>query len=780
MKQIYYTFRYLLRGKGGNLIKIASLTLGLSVALVLFSQIAFDLSYDKFYTDADQIYRIERVLNMKETHFDTPSINALVAPAFNNEFDEVVSATAMRRGGSSFVYNEKAYEEQSVVADSLFFDVFDFPLLQEERKELGVSNSVFISESLSERMFGKENAMGKPIMYGKKDGYPLIVRGVFADIPANCHLKFDVVISLNMFREMWGGLPGWWEVDSFNGYVRLAPNTDPLTVENKVPAMLKKYYDVEGFEAKGVNLRYYLTPVTGLHSKNPGVERMILILTLLAFSILFVSAMNYVLMAISSLAVRARLVGVHKCNGASTADIFSMFIYETITLVLSSLVLAGLLIFGFRSQIEDLLQTSLATIFSAQNLWVIVAVVAFLIVVAGVLPAKLFASVPVTQIFRSLGNNKKIWKRILLFVQFAGAAFMFTLLIIIVKQYNMIMNKDLGYTTGTLVYARNTSGASAGKIALAKTELARLPMVESVSVADNLPINFLSGMWIKEEEEGDVVFSSRFMYVDKDYFSTMNITLRQGRNFDQNSEQTNEIIVNEQFVKQMGWKDSPIGKTLYPSGPLSTVVGVVNNIQVAALSDQTLGIKEQPLVFFANEKMGGTLMVRLHTLNVENLKKLTEVLKETLLTQDVGFTIYKDSIENQYKEARSFRNSIGVASFLMFVITLMGLLGYITDEVLRRSKEIAIRKINGASALNILRMVSQDIFITAVPAVLLGLLCSYFVGSKWMEQFAARIPLSAGLFIVGAVFVLLIIAFCIFFKTWTVANEDPVKSIKSE
>lgn len=786
MKQIYYTLRYLLHSRGNNGIKIVSLTLGLAMSLVLFTQVAFDLSYDKFFPDVDRIYRIRRQLSMgnaggqEKMEMNIPVINAPVPAAMMKEFPEIEKATV----GSSWTYDgeyvadgsDQAFTVATMVADSLFLDVFSLPLLQGNIEGFREPSSVYLSESTAMRILGSTDVVGKGLSEGSR---VFTVSGVFQDLPKNSHLAFDLLKSMAIF----GTRPGWRNNDAYVGYVKFVPGVNPVQVEAKIPAMLEKYYDVKADIKNGMYVRYYFEPVTGVHMSEPTVKKTVLILWLMGFAILLVAAMNYVLISLSSLANRAKSIGVHKCNGASSENIFSLFIYETVALVLVSVALAILLIFSFRGAIEELLHTSLSAIFTWSNLWVSGMVILILVVIAGVVPGRIFSRVPVTQVFRSVGTNKRRWKQVLLFVQFAGVAFMMTLLLILVRQYAVMLNEDLGYEPDNLVYTQNLGETSPERMPVMKAEFSRFPQVEKGSLVTCMPHEGMSGIGVVEPETKQHLFSTRFMSVDTDFLDAMSIKLIRGRNFTENTGVDDKMLVNEKFLELAGLQDGdPVGKFFELGGVRAEIIGVVEDFHIG-----TLYAEQMPVVIFSFDAARGDmaygrgyLVLKLVSPDRKTVEEFNTRLKEFTQDADSYFRFVTDAIELSYRDARLLRNSILVAAIVLFIISMIGIVGYISDEIFRRTKEIAIRRINGATAGSVLGLISRDIIFITVPAIIIGMIFSGLSGQKWQEQFVVKAPLDAGIFMVSAVCVLGAIALCVFVRTWRTANSNPVKSLRSE
>lgn len=787
MKSLAYTLRYLFRGRRYNFIKVISLTLGLSVGLILFTYVAYEMSYDKRFPDSERIYRIQRKIYAdNKVNNETERMYAPVAGDLKANIKEIEEATVMMLGISEgYLQNEdKWIKGRFLETEASFIDLFGIRLIDGDKDLLNIQSNLFLSESAAKRIFGNENAIGKTLI---KDAGTYTVAGIFEDMPAS-HLDFDILISIGEIEL------GWENPDCFAGYIKLMPGVSPEDVEAEIKNILPKFMDVEAMATEGNIQEFYLAPVGKIHSGSADVKRLVVVLSLLAFSLLFVAAMNYVLISISSLAKRTKSVGIHKCNGASDSAIFQMFIYETVVLIVVALVFSCLLILSFRSTIEGIIQTSLTAVFSIHNLWVMGVVSAGLMLLAGIIPAAIFSAVPVTHLFRTYSVNKRSWKRTLLFVQFSGVAFVATLLLIIVKQYNLLLYNDLGYATENIVYTENIQRLSRDEVERIKLEFERMPEVISASVASNLPTDGMNGVAAKKVDNPEYNFSSRSMGVDDDFLETMHIKLLTGSNVGKSSNYYTRAVVNETFVKMMGWEGSPVGQTfiasgLNESGMVTEVIGVVKDFKMQTLykSDYNKESAVAPLMMFPIEKNEenwlfgwNRVILHLHTMDADMLAQLDEKLQQITNRPISHFASYKSGIRSIYHEALLYRDIIIAASIILFIITIMGLIGFSDDEVNRRSKEIAMRKIFGATAKDVLVTISKGVIFISIPAILIGLMLSFVVGSDWLQQFAEKISLNAYLFALSGMSVLSAIILCVTTRAWAVANENPANHIKTE
>ncbi|GHT62677.1 ABC transporter permease [Bacteroidia bacterium] len=773
MMQLYYAFKAIVHSGGNNLIKIISLSLGLLIGLLLFSRVAYEASFDNFYKDVDNLYLVKnKYIIGGEDKGSSHIVMAPMAPALNDEFPEVAYATTVYANKSEepFFYEERKFDLKPLFADSLFFKTVKVNVLDGDDRLLGVADNLFISDKAAKLLFGNENPVGKTLMY--LHNYPYTIQGVFSTIPNNNSLRGDVVISFDNIKKQLGFGTGWEGGDSFWGVVRLVAGANPSTINQRIPGVWRKHFDFDRLAEAGFEFTSYLSPFKTLHAEDSGVNSTAIIMSSLALIILLVATLNYVLISISSLVKRAKGVGIHKCSGASSGSIFGMFLYETAILVLISLLLVAGSLFVFRTQIETLMDVPLAEIFSISNLWVSGLVVLFLFLMGGILPARIFSAIPVTQIFRAFTNNKRRWKQLLLFFQFVGITFVALMLIIAVKQYRILINKDLGYKAENIVYFKmnGVNGATGEEtnlnIQLLQQELERFPFVEKSATSGYIPMGY-SGLIIADDE-GNTLFSSRYEIADYNYIPTMQMEFVNGGNFTG----AGQVIVTEAFVKKMAWKDNPIGKDVKAmEQSYGKIVGVLKDYASEPLY---AGAGYSPVLIAGRMVCRSILTLRLSAITPENMKALDDKLTELYPNDDMGLTILKEQIDGQYTPVRTFKNIILVACIFILLITLMGLIGYVGDEIQRRRKEIAIRKINGAMVSNILQLITRNLAFIALPAIVLAAIGAYFVGGLVLQMFTVKASLNAPVFLGGSLAVLLVITVVAVIKSWRIANEKSV------
>ena len=632
-------------------------------------------------------------------------------------------------------------------------------------KDLMQNDVIFLSDDLAQKIYGGENPIGKVISYNKE--LQLTVKGTYVDLPENATMRPEAVISMpTAWSRDWGNY-SWRGGDSYYEYIRFRPGADKEVVNTRLDAMIQKYRPEEDKKAYGYTA--FVKPIRDVYRDEDQVKRMDSIMSILALAILFIASLNYVLISISSLTYRAKAVGVHKCSGASGGTVFSMFLLETGIIIALALVLMVLILLYFQEFIEDTTAAKLSVLFAPDRIWVPLVVVLVLFIVGGILPGRLFARIPVSQVFRRYTEGKKGWKRPLLFVQFAGVAFICGLMYVVMAQYNYVKDKDMGYNPHRVAIGNVYFGGEEAS-GPALQFFRGLPYVEEVSSAVSTPVWSYSGSMI-EGEGGQSLFSTRFSYALEDYFKMMGMTMKEGRP----ARASDEIVVNEAFAERMRWGDKALNHPLRAEGRNLKVVGVLKNFHIGSFYQP-----QDVIMFGYTRTFGNTVHVRLKEPFAENLRRLNKDVSEAYPDKTVDFYSMEDQILNKYNPVRVFSNATILAALTMFFVMLMGLIGYTTDEVRRRSKEIAIRKVNGAESLGILELLSIDVLYVAAPAVIIGIISAAYINGMWMDQFAEQVPLSWPVYILIALVILLLILACVIWKSWRIANENPVNSIKSE
>lgn len=792
MKNFYISFRTLFKKGRHNDIKILSLGVGLAMGLVLIAKVCFELSYDNFYPESDRIFAIQENFSIGDKSNDGfPCVSGGVAPGMKAEIPGVVAATRCERTGEMVMKtpDNKKYTAIFMLADSCFFDVLPREMLVGNARET-LSRPLYAL--VSEEMAGKINpdgadVIGKTFEVQTFPGVQITVGGVFKDVPKNTHLYYDVLVSLSTFKAItgWSKDDQWLGGDSFNAYVLLQPGLSADDMLQPMAEMLDRHVDSKKLKEQGMTYSIFLRPLGELYASSPATKRMAVMLTAIAFAILFAALMNYVLLVISSMVTRSKDVAIHKCYGATGWNITDMIFSEAFLNLLISVVFSTLLVFGFRRIVEELLGTSLSSLFTPDTLMILLSVCVLVFLVAGLLPSQLFARIPVALVFRSYTNSRRSWKKALLFIQFVAVGFLVCLLIVIGWQYSFMVNDNPGYSYERLAFC-NLEGVPQSSRKALMDEILKQGEVEDVTTCYELPAFSGSGDIVYRPGTEDAVAHFRDLYgTNANFVSLLEMKVIEGQAFDESySDSMQLVMVSRQMATELAnafqWKDGVVGKKLdiggHGTGDPFTVVGVYDDVRMGRIDQEGM---VNSAIFFS-KRAEQTLVVKFRERNAENLAHINNVIKEFLPDREINLIDYRFSLTKLYDTSRIFRDSVMAGGIITLIIALIGLIGYINDETNRRGKEIAVRKINGATERDILRLISSDIVWMALPAILIGAGASWFASEKWLQQFSEKIPMNAGLFATGSVVVLAVILLTVVYRTWMVANANPVLSLKSE
>ena len=792
MKNFYISFRTLFKKGRHNDIKILSLGVGLAMGLVLIAKVCFELSYDNFYPESDRIFAIQENFSIGDKSNDGfPCVSGGVAPGMKAEIPGVVAATRCERTGEMVMKtpDNKKYTAIFMLADSCFYDVLPREMLVGNARET-LSRPLYAL--VSEEMAGKINpdgadVIGKTFEVQTFPGVQITVGGVFKDVPKNTHLYYDVLVSLSTFKAItgWSKDDQWLGGDSFNAYVLLQPGLSADDMLQPMAEMLDRHVDSKKLKEQGMTYSIFLRPLGELYASSPATKRMAVMLTAIAFAILFAALMNYVLLVISSMVTRSKDVAIHKCYGATGWNITDMIFSEAFLNLLISVVFSTLLVFGFRRIVEELLGTSLSSLFTPDTLMILLGVCVLVFLVAGLLPSQLFARIPVALVFRSYTNSRRSWKKALLFIQFVAVGFLVCLLIVIGWQYSFMVNDNPGYSYERLAFC-NLEGVPQSSRKALMDEIRKQGEVEDVTTCYELPAFSGSGDIVYRPGSEDAVAHFRDLYgTNANFVSLLEMKVIEGQAFDESySDSMQLVMVSRQMATELAnafqWKDGVVGKKLDIGGHGTddpfTVVGVYDDVRMGRIDQEGM---VNSAIFFS-KRAEQTLVVKFRERNAENLAHINNVIKEFLPDREINLIDYRFSLTKLYDTSRIFRDSVMAGGIITLIIALIGLIGYINDETNRRGKEIAVRKINGATERDILRLISQDVVWMALPAILIGAGASWFAGERWLQQFSEKIPMNPGLFAAGSVVVLMVILLTVVYRTWMVANANPVLSLKSE
>ena len=778
------------------LIKVLSLGIGLAVGIVLIAKVFFELSYDSFYKDIDRVYTINTWYSQHGDEGDYGQVSGAVAVGFMEEVPGVEEGTRTTSVFSGDTYLDESgnkLKAKLVCADTCFFKVFDRPVIAGDPvKVLGKWGSVMVSRSFAEKLLRSaqddiSSVIGRQVCNTDQVEFKATIEGIFEDFPKNGSLDYDILLSMATYSE-WS-TTNWMGNDRYKGYVKLAPGVDPATLTDAIRKMQEVHQHIEEYEAQGLQLRYYLKPFIKAHTSSQSVKTQIILLSTVAALLILISLLNYILIVISSLVKRSKEVGVRKCYGAEGRHIYVMLTKEASVHILLSLVLAAAIIFAGRGSIENLLGVPFTTLLVPQSMAAIAVLLLFVLVISIVVPAELYKRIPVDAALKNYTENSRRWKMGLLGVQVLINVFLVVLLLIIGRQYEMVNNSDPGYSYEDLYYISMYDGDRQAQ-ARAMDALGNLPEVYGVAACNNLPYQGSSGDNVYIPGDDRELFNIADQYeCSAGFYDLMGIRFLDGRA----PENELEIVVDEKFVARMAdftdWSDGAVGKQVFVTGhaPVSEDDGIpfyytISGVYKSYLIGSLVWKDPRPSAWFYGEvgSEDSWMPYILFKVRPESLPMVRETLFQTLEGREIDIISYGEQMRASYSDVKKVRNTMALGAVFSLLIALMGLIGFIRDESLRRSKEMAVRKINGASSRDVLVVFAAGIL--KLSAIMAALSCAgaFFVSGKLLEMFAEKVPLNPLYFIGGALLVLAIVLGVVVLNCLRIAQANPVESLKNE
>ncbi len=770
-------FRYLFHHPVSLLVKMLSLSAGLLIGIVLFSTVAFDLSYESFLPDSDRVYRLQLSVSQNNNADNSPqeatlsaSVLAGMAPLLAQKIPFLeAGTTAYRPGSHHLVYDNQTYQAEILYADSCWFKVLPFRLLSGDAQGLAVENNILLSESLARNIFKGTDPVGQTVLFNKTLPYTVI--GVFEDVPENCHLQFDAVGSFVNMESQFGFYTGWKGGDSFLGYVKAAPGTDPRTLESTTIDNLFKEQGFDFLQDQGIEVSYYFVPLQDIYPRDPATRTRIVTFTLIGAILLLVCSLNYILLSLSSLERRSKTIAVRKTAGAGGKDLFRLFLAENAAVVMLSTALAALGLLALRGPLGSLTGITLGSLFTWQRLWVPLCVMAAVFLTGGIIPATLYSSVPITHAFRTPTPANRLWKHFLLALQLAGAAFAITLLIVVVRQYHLLTKKDLGYDYDRVACFK-IDNLTPQRLQNALATLEAAPYIEKAGYSNHLPIDHMFGMPVEDPQTKDILFLSRRLYCNAAYLETMGFRPAQGRFFTEDSP-ADCAIISQSFVAKRHWDTDPIGQLVsYQNEMPLTVIGVVQDFQIASLREALEPIIITPLP--VDEVPEAVLVsVRLTEFTRDNLAKTFDLLSDLFPDQIIQLRPYNAMVLSQYEKEEAFRRTVTLTCAAAWFIALTGLVAFLASETRRRRRELALRRVHGATRREIFRLNTRSHTVLALIGIGSGLIAADLTARVWLTQFAARTTLPWWLFVATAVVVSVLLCAAFYLQSVRITHENP-------
>lgn len=813
------SYRNLLKNKLYSLINILGLAVGLTCCLLIFMFVADELSYDRYHSKADRIYRVTRDFMSESGTVDLHlgEVAPPIGPLIKNDFPEIEAvARILKYNSFTLLSGEKAFnEDNAYVAEEDIFKIFDIDVIKgNPAKALSAPLNVMLSEKMARKYFAEEDAMGKTLIInyqGQK--VSLKISGVFKNFPSHSHFHPEFLLSFVTLKDntFYGDrqLKTNWGNNAFATYVLLPNNYAAEKISKRFPAFLDKHLGPyaranwgtpKSWKASEVT-HLYLQKLTDIHLYSHldseleanGDINTVFIFSAIGLFILLIACINFINLSTARSASRAKEVGMRKVVGAYRKDLIFQFLAESVCITLISMMLALCFVELARPSLNSFIEKNLYLDY--YNRWYLIFLLGAFSVLVGTLsgfyPAFFLSAFDPVKVLKGkiASGAKNSWLRTSLVVtQFSIAIVLMIGTLVVYQQLTFIKNKNLGYNKDHIV-TLNYYNQLDPQYEAFRNELLNNPAVKNVGRSLNAPGNRLlnsSGAKIASQNDSLVETNRviKFENADYDFFETYGMKIVAGRNFSKKYATDDSLgyILNEAAVRMIGWENpaEAVGQVLHYGNVKGKIIGVLKDFHFESLHQEIL-----PLVYYMSNSanFGGynTLSVKINKANVsQGLQHLEVTWKKFLSNRPFDFQFQDVRLRDLYEKEKTEGVILMIFSGLAILIACLGLFGLISFITEQRTKEIGIRKVLGASILSILRLFSKDFVRLVLISAFISFPLAYWAMHNWLQGFAYKIQINVLVFVIAGGLALLIALATITFQILKVARVNPVEVLKNE
>ncbi len=799
------TLRHMIRQRSYIFINVIGLATGLACSILIALYVIHELSFDQFNEHRNEIYRMLCLGRIGDSELNGAWTCYPLGPTLTSELPEVLSFVRFEKWGETIVKHKgRSFVEDGIMtADSTFFEIFSIPLITGDPKTvLSSPRTVVLTQSATEKYFGKEDPIGKMLKIGT-DSVLYAVTGVMENVPENAHFEFNMLIS---FVTNENANDGFWVSNNPDTYILVDQGVDPDKLQEKISKIVLRNagsqiesvlgITMEDFANAGNSYGYFIQPLLDIHldtyidhSHKPSVDKKnIFIFTLIAVLILVIAGINYMNLSTARSAGRAKEVGIRKVVGSTRRSLIKQFLFESMVLTLISLIVGILIVELLNDVFNNLIHIQLGVDYLAwYTIPGLIILAIFMGFLSGTYPAFFLASFrPVAVLSGSLqrGTKSGILRSILVVFQMTISIFIISGTLIVYSQVRYMTNKDLGFDKKNLLVVRRPSALGEQQETF-MDEVEKLPGVVNISHSTATPghTNNYNAHWIEGQPTENSYLMQTFR-VDEKFAETYGIEVVEGRFFSENfATDSAACLINESAVNQFGWKAPYDFRILRPSSnegdfELFNIVGVIKDFHFHNLHDRIL-----PAIFFlkSEDTRWGYISIRLSGENMKQTVSQIETLWREFSDNDPMLSFFMDEdFDNQYQEDRRTGVLALIFSVLAILIASLGLFGLASFTAEQRTKEIGIRKVNGASASIIVGLLSKENIILVGISTLIAWPAAYFVMKVWLQNFYFRVPWSPLPYLLSLGIVLVVAWLSVSYQAVKASRINPAEALKYE
>jgi len=796
-------FRNMFRNKLYSVINLTGLAIGLAACLMIWLWVQDEMNYDRFHTNSDRIYRVERKVDFRHIHAQTPTTSGAYGPALVNDYPEIANYVRVHRNELSIKdFRNIFHKHQIIVADNSIFEIFDFHLEGGDPKTaLTQPKSMVITRDNALKYLGTADAVGKSLTVDWSGTLAdFQITGILEEVPPNSHVQFDVLVSISSYppEEL-----NYWGNNFLYTYVLLREGVSPEETEKKFPGFLTKYLGADMTKLLGpetdINdvfqlklyplLDIHLYPAQEFEIEPQGRMSSVYIFSAIAFLILTIACINFMNLSTARAKKRAREVGIRKTVGAHRRQLRGQFLGESVLIAFMALILAVLLIRLFIPVFNSISGKflSMGMLFHVSN-WIIligIALVAGLL--AGLYPAfylTRFDPVKVLKGGAQSGTGRSIFRRSMAVIQFVISITLIIGTLIIFKQLDYIQKKSLGFDKENVITLSAESNIIRQNIEAFRNTLTQNTRIKSVAVSSDVPGSAMFTDTAYKRPDSDDVFPLIFMNTDYEFVDTYGFEVTHGRAFSKEfgADIDGAIMLNQAAAREIGYlPEEAVGKKLLRFITLSefkefTIVGVVKDFHFKSLHRII-----EPFLLILDPQNFNTISVRIRPGDIwGTIGFIQQKWGEIFPGEQFEYSFLDSRINLLYRSESRMRSIFLIFSILSIFVACLGLFGLAAFTAEERTKEIGVRKVLGASTANILLLLSKEFSKWVLIANLIAWPVAYYMMNRWLQNFAYQASIGLWPFLFSALLALIIALFTVSYQSVKAALADPVDCLRYE
>ncbi len=773
--------RQMRRQKTHQLIGVFGLAVGIGAVLAIAAWLRFETGYDKFHNKAERLYRIYNVQEYSSGNLDVAVTPFPLGPALSREFPEVEASLRLWYGPGIVLSRgaTRAFEAGLIYADSNFFELFDYPLLAGNAASvLDRKSSAVISSTLAEKYFGDEDPIGKTLRVNNQSD--LVVTGVMSPMPSYSHLATSLVISLPTVSDDWSEQRREsWGSNGYSTYVLLRPGTEFAHFAARLEPALKQ------FRRNDTTTRLYAQAVSDIHlgpalvadNANVADPRRLWLFATVAVMILLIACINYVNLATARAGLRLREFGVRSCLGAALGQIRRQIVWEALIASAGAVLIALALIELAFPVLRDILNPDLPREALRDPFVLVIMPLVWLLTgaAAGTIPAFTLARHSPSRMLRDHRQSGRQVRRILVILQFGASVVLIVFTAVIFRQQQFMLATALSTQAEQLLVIPLRGEEARQHYETLQQQLSQLRDVNNATAVAQLPHQIVWSStynWEGQNPGEEILFNTN--NVDAQFLQTFNLSLTAGRNF--RAGESEVCLINETARKRIGWDDA-VGKTMFLDDSLpATVVGVVQDFHFSSFRDAIA-----PLVLFPQDGGYANLVLRLAGSDLPKTLAAIESTAGRVLPNTPYRSFFLDqAFDRLYAQEIRMQKTIAVFAILAIALACLGLFGLASFSIERRTKEVGIRKVMGASTLSLIRLHVREYINWLLLANLIAWPVALFLSRNWLAGFAYRTSTPWWLFVCAGLATLVLALATVIIQTTRAAIANPVQSLRYE